>query len=144
MSARPPLPSLRALTRELRALHDAWSHPDAGGEYARLVCECLGCVSPYYQWRVYAAGQIDSVWVAHRDEGGALVYGWEYIPGSVERQCPDCPAGCPDVKCGTCDDTGRVSSPSPFDAVAAARRLLAAAREANVRTEPTPTTRKET
>lgn len=96
-----PLPSLRALTRELRELHEAWSHPDAGGEYVRLVHHIE---NNHYEWRVFAAGQLDSVWVAHRDEGGpgsAMVYGWEYIPGDGAR----------------------------FDAVAAARRLLAAARE---------------
>ncbi len=37
MHAAPPLPSLRALTAELRDLHSAWSHPDAGGEYVGLV-----------------------------------------------------------------------------------------------------------
>lgn len=97
----PPLPSLRALTAELRALHEAWSHPHAGGEYATLVCT----VAPYYQWRVLAAGAVDSVWVAHLDDGPACVYGHEWVPGDGAR----------------------------FDAVAAARRLLAEARDGGVK-----------
>lgn len=98
----PPLPSLRTITARLRSLHEAWSHPLAGGEYVRLVCEVLGDVAPYYQWRVCSAGEIDSVWVAHLDHGPARIYGWEYVPGDGAK----------------------------FDATAAARRLLAAARDA--------------
>jgi hypothetical protein len=103
----PPLPSLRALTRELRDLHEAWSHPEAGGEYVRLVCEedWDGHIV-HVHWRVCAAGQIDNLRIAHigagpDGRGRACVYGWEYIPGDG----------------------------APFDAVAAARRLLAAAQD---------------
>ena len=101
----PVLPSLRALTRELRALHEAFSHPIAGSEHVTLVCECLGSVAPYYVWRVLAAGQLDSVWIAHLDEGAGCAFGHELIPGDG----------------------------APYDAVAAARRLLAAARDGGVR-----------
>lgn len=31
------LPTLRALTAALREQHEAWSHPDCGGEYVCLV-----------------------------------------------------------------------------------------------------------
>jgi len=80
-----PLPSLRALTRELRALHAAWAHPDAGGEYVTMV------------WRHGL-----EIWEMRCDDGWKYTAGREYIPGDG----------------------------LPFDAVAAARRLLAAARDA--------------
>jgi hypothetical protein len=96
----PALPSLRALTADLRELHAAWAHPDAGGEYVRLV---FHIENNHYEWLAVAAGQVDSLWIAHVDHkpNSAMVYGWEFIPGDGAR----------------------------FDAVAAARRLLAAARE---------------
>lgn len=93
----PPLPSLRALTRELRALHEAWSHPDAGGEYAALVCAHAGGTPPSFEWRVYAFGMAAALWLHPETD----VFGREHIPGDG----------------------------APFDAVAAARRLLAAARD---------------
>lgn len=71
----PPLPSLRTLTAELRALHEAWAHPDAGGEYVRLVCLSDG------GWSVAAAGQIDALDVAFSDARVHCVYGWEFVPG---------------------------------------------------------------
>ena len=118
-----PLPSLRTLTRELRELHAAWSHPDAGGEYVSLCYD-----------------ENEGVWVAHvpvNDYPWVSCYGREFIPGSVERECPKCypPArwigyDAWGEKCPDCNGSGRVSVPSPFDATAAARRLLAAAREA--------------
>jgi hypothetical protein len=73
-------PSLRALTAELRALHAAWAHPDAGGEYVGITAE---------------GGMLEAY------EGQRLI-GREWIPGDGK----------------------------PFDAVAAARRLLAAVRDA--------------
>jgi hypothetical protein len=91
----PPLPSLRALTNELRELHQAWSHPDAGGEYAALTRvydpEILG-----HRWQVRAAGDDNAQ------------FGHEYIPGDGAR----------------------------FNATAAARRLLAAARDAQASDPP--------
>ncbi len=97
MSA-PPLPSLRALTAELRDLHMAWSHPDAGGEYA-----CLVLVADQVDdnWQVMAVSQVESIDVRDADVGVRVVFGREYIPGDG----------------------------APFDAVGAARRLLAAARD---------------
>lgn len=98
----PPLPSLRELTASLLSLHEAWSHPDAGGEYVRLVCEIDG--RGWYSWRAVAAGALEGLCVAfvHGGVQGAAVFGWEHIPGDG----------------------------APFDATAAARRLLAAARDA--------------
>jgi hypothetical protein len=128
VNQQPRLPSLRALTRELRALHSAWSHPDAGGEYVKLVCQVGD------GWRVAAATQIDDLWIAYADtldERSLMAFGWEFIPGSTERECAHCKAlGCPlRFDCLICNGSGRVHAPSPFDATAAARRLLAAARD---------------
>lgn len=103
----PPLPSLRVLTAELRALHEAWSHPDAGGEYVRLVCE-INCEA--VEWRAATPGDIEFAEVMYtRDLSHPLpsaltacIFGREWIPGDG----------------------------APFDATAAARRLLAAARDA--------------
>jgi len=85
------LPSLREVTRQLRALHEAWAHPDGGGEYATLARlydpDTLG-----YKWQVQA--------VSLGDEVQGYEHGHEYVPGDGRQ----------------------------FDAVAAARRLLAAAR----------------
>lgn len=103
MSTLPPLPSLRTLTRELKQLHEAWSHPDAGGDYVYLVCEDL---SPLVvEWKPMAAGQSDNTCVARLNDELSCVFGWEYIPGDGK----------------------------PFDATAAARRLLAVARDAGCR-----------
>ncbi len=78
------LPSLREVTRMLREIHQAWSHPDAGGEYVTLVL-------------------FDGLWTVDAIESFKAsdveaCYGREYIPGDG----------------------------LPFDAVGAARRLLAA------------------
>lgn len=89
----PPLPSLRALTAELRALHEAWSHPEVGGEYVCLV-------------RRYDPAQLGHRWLACIPlDVDRPCYGREYIPGDG----------------------------APFDATAAARRLLAAARDGGAR-----------
>jgi hypothetical protein len=115
----PPLPSLRALTRELRALHAAW-----GGEYA-----CL--------YRNSATGGFYVSAVSSGNWRNDPAYGREYVPGSVERVCPKCNPPHRWIgydawggKCSGCNGSGKTSAPSPFDATAAARRLLAAAREA--------------
>jgi hypothetical protein len=125
-AALPPLPSLRALTRELRELRDAWSHPDAGGAYVLLVChydpETLS-----HQWRAR---------IADLGDPDAIQYGYEYIPGT--RGCGVCggrpqrrdASGVKYFHCAMCDG-GHV--PPNFDAVAAARRLLAAARDGGAR-----------
>jgi hypothetical protein len=86
----PPLPTLRALTAELRALHQAWSHPDAGGEYAALTLIHDDVVHIPRRWRVRAVDNPDPQ------------YGREWVPGDG----------------------------STWDAVGAARRLLASARDA--------------
>lgn len=129
----PPLPSLRALTAELRELQEAWSHPEAGGEYASLALATENAMKPH-RWGVVAVSALEVLLVER-------AYGHEYIPGSVERECPKC-AGAgrlgdePDFQlswCHGCAGSGRVSVPSPFDAVAAARRLLSAARDGGAR-----------
>lgn len=125
----PPLPSLRALTRELRELREAWSHPDAGGGEAALTLIHDDVVHKPRRWRVRAVDP--QVW--------GVQYGREYIPGSCS--CPaECNAGRTaggfdgyDVECLRCQGTGHVHS--DFDAVAAARRLLAAARDGMVSKE---------
>lgn len=114
----PPLPSLRALTAELRDLHEAWSHPHAGGEY----------VSLHQREHDYRVG-VSCTYTGHE-------FGREYVPGSVEAPC-DCRGGWRVTReeeggpesCRRCGGTGRVHAPSSFDATAAARRLLAAARD---------------
>lgn len=75
------------MTSQLRALHEAWAHPIAGGEYIGLVD-----AGPEVGWVLEAAPHPDLV-------------GWEFVPGDGQK----------------------------FDAVAAARRLLAAARDADPR-----------
>lgn len=75
---RTKRPTLRALTKQLRELHEAWSRPHAGGEYVGLV----------------DAGP-DVGWVLESPPHPDLI-GRELIPGDG----------------------------APFDAVAAARRLL--------------------
>jgi hypothetical protein len=130
----PPLPSLRELSRELRELHIAWSHPDAGGEYVRLclTTEADAEHTPYPRvWGVHAATQIDSLCLVR-----GCAFGWEYVPGS--RACKVCDGmalspGTFATPCSGCDGTGHV--PSDFDATAAARRLLAAACDGMVKTE---------
>ena len=88
----PLLPSLRALTADLRQLHQAWSHPDAGGEYVGLTLAKRGRYRDPHGWKVRVVGP---------SERGEKQFGREYIPGDGLA----------------------------FDAVAAARRLLAAARD---------------
>lgn len=83
-------PSLRKLTAELRALHSAYAHPDAGGEYVKLHVSNLEPDT----WCVAPVGATGWSW-PH--------YGREYVPGDG----------------------------APFDAVAAARRLLAAFRDSH-------------
>jgi hypothetical protein len=126
----PPLPSLRALTAELRALHAAWSHPDAGGEYVVLVCE-QQCLGEPPQWRVVSVGMVSSLCLAYDRVFRPMAYGREYVPGSTERECTACKDQYPyhQARCPVCDGSGKTSVPSPFDATAAARRLLAAARD---------------
>lgn len=85
------LPSLRAVTAQLRALHEAWAHPDTGGEYVALYSPDVFQGREEQPWRVAAISA---------SEGGTR-YGREYVPGDGAR----------------------------FDAVGAARRLLAAARD---------------
>lgn len=92
------LPTLRELTAQLRRLHEAFAHPAGGSEYARLAC--VDADGRGVTWQLLAAGQLDNVPVACTDDGDALVFGCELVPGDG----------------------------APFDAVAAARRLLAAAR----------------
>jgi hypothetical protein len=89
---RPPLPSLREVTRQLRVLHEVWSHPDCGGEYVAMTLNHYryGNHEPR-NWIVRIVGDPDNT-----------QYGREFIPGDGAK----------------------------FDAVAAARRLLAAARDA--------------
>lgn len=128
------LPGLRQLTPELRSLHLHWSHPDAGGEYVSL-CRFQGGLARL-------AGHAHYELVPGATEGPDTA-GREYIPGS--RQCPDCPEeptktalrnmhpartlanAAKKAQCKTCNGSGQV--PSPFDAPAAARRILAAARD---------------
>jgi hypothetical protein len=113
VSQQPKLPSLRALTQQLRELHEAWSHPDAGGEYVSLYLPGQG-------WHLAVGATPD----------GRRIYGREYVPGSVEREGPTFDGDCLGGACATCHGSGYVSVPTPFDATAAARRLLAAARDA--------------
>lgn len=121
----PPLPSLRALAAELRALHEAWSRPEAGGGTVCLARvydpDRLG-----HEWRVECVG-----------DSGGIEFGSEDIPGSREVECTcrngwrirASEPGGPE-SCRACGGAGRVHVPTPFDATAAARRLLAAARDA--------------
>lgn len=88
----PPLPSLRALTAELRELHEVWTHPEAGGEYVGLTLAKRSPTRTPHGWKVRCCGDSDR---------GELQFGREYVPGDG----------------------------APFDAVAAARRLLATARD---------------
>jgi hypothetical protein len=127
MVSVPPLPSLRALTRELRELHAAWNCADASGGDA----VCLALISDEHGevpgWRVMPCDNVASI---HRSVLADTAHAPIEIPGSVERACPTCdnePDGPWD--CDNCKSTGRVHVPSPFDATAAARRLLAAARD---------------
>ncbi len=133
----PPLPSLRALTAELRALHDAWSHPDAGGEMVALMCVSdEPWMDPLpLRWAVYAVTQVDSLWVWKDPPAESFVvsrgpvsfvFGREYVPGTRACWANTCVNGAASY-CPECFGTGHV--PTPFDATAAARRLLAAARD---------------
>jgi hypothetical protein len=73
-----PMPSLRALTKSLRQLHEAFSHPMGGGEYVSLVD-----AGSYVGFVIEGGDHPDGT-------------GHEWVPGDG----------------------------LPFDAVAAARRLL--------------------
>jgi hypothetical protein len=61
------LPSLRALAGQLRELHVAWAHPEAGGEFACLAEEDDG-------WRACAVGS-----------GSGREIGREWVPGDGAR-----------------------------------------------------------
>jgi hypothetical protein len=132
----PPLPSLRALTRELRFIHERLAEIGVAEQIVILVQQGV----PAWRWVVVVG-----------NAQGPGVYARETIPGSVEREC-ECRALLRKINarqdqidawpCTTCHGTGRVHVPSPFDATAAARRLLAAARDATLST-PTPPTDKE-
>jgi hypothetical protein len=88
----PPLPTLRVLTRMLRDLHAAWSHPECGPEVVALYCD--------------GAGWHDAAWSVGAPDALRAGQGW------------------PGVRV---DDTPGADN---FDAVGAARRLLASARDA--------------
>lgn len=108
----PPLPSLRALTAELRALNSAYSHPAGGPEYVHLIC-----VAPFFP--------DPGGWCVACDPSGYLVtYATEHrelVPG-------DCfPDGLDAQLARDAEGAGDLSK---WDATAAARRLLAAARDA--------------
>lgn len=93
----PRPPTLRALTRELKEMHEAFAHPCAGGEFVELRLAALG-----RRRRWYVATPLET---AYWDDAGIWsekCFGREYVPGDG----------------------------LPFDAVAAARRLLAAVRDA--------------
>lgn len=97
----PPLPSLRALTAELRELNEAYKHPIGGASYVALCCvRGYDLSGERSGWRLVEIGSLDSV------HGDVLERcGREEVPGT-----------------------------EPFDATAAARRLLAAARDAMTQT----------
>jgi hypothetical protein len=80
-------PTLRQLTAHLRQLHTDWGHPDAGGEYAILVCT-------EDNWYTICPGDQARFSVG-------IVAGREWIPGDGKK----------------------------FDAIAAARRLLASVKD---------------
>ena len=81
-SLAPPLPTLRELATELREIHEAFMHPEAGSAH-------VGLTFDRYGWRVTA--DPSEPW-----------YGREFVPGFYV---------------------------SNFNAIGAARRLLAAARD---------------
>ncbi len=81
--SRVRLPGLRAVTRQLREMHEAFAHPVSGGEFVGL---CIGANGKF--------------WLEVPSYISGIRYGREYIPGDGKK----------------------------FDAVGAARRLLAAAR----------------
>lgn len=87
-------PTLRALTKALRELHEAGADPEYGDDYATLsyVENCHG---------VIGEGRILSTFGRVHPDNHALCAGREHIPDNATK----------------------------FDAVAAARRLLAAARD---------------
>jgi hypothetical protein len=129
----PPLPSLRALTAELREQNEAYSHPIAGASYVALCC-----VRGYDNsgerggWCLVETGSIANI------HGDILAQcGCEEVPGDcpeVECTCRNgwriltSEAGGPE-SCRACGGTGHRYGASKWDAVAAARRLLAAARD---------------
>jgi hypothetical protein len=122
VKAKEELPSLRALTRELRQLQQR-------GPAARF--------ATLWIQEGLTVGGVYAGWYADDPEGD-VCYGREYVPGSVERECPKCAGlgvqgdfgNAYGRRCSECHGSGYVSVPTPFDATAAARRLLAAARDA--------------
>lgn len=124
----PKLPSLRALTAQLKA-------------WRALTAQLKALHEPYVSLFETPFGF--SLSFTH-EEGlgeGWRAHGREFIPGSVERECAYCQGqgddwrSCLLTKCGcrfpcpVCNGNRKVSAPSTFDATAAARRLLAAARD---------------
>jgi hypothetical protein len=108
-----PLPSLREVTRQLRELHEAWTHPHAGGEYV--------CLARDEQARRGYYGVM--LWTS-------AGFGREYVPGD---ECPCAsrfiaPERDEDQHLPYTEDPAGASC-CTFDAVAAARRLLAAVRD---------------
>ena len=66
----PPLPTVRALARELRALHaHSSTHPDVGGEYVALL-------------KRYDPERLGHRWLACIPTECDVVYGREFVPGS--------------------------------------------------------------
>lgn len=93
MKTPPRLPSARWVTTWLRELNEAYSHPDAGGEFVGLALEEPDRPPWQHAWRVVPVGN-GGCYVGDR------IHGRELVPGGL-----------------------------PFDAVAAAKRLLAAVRD---------------
>jgi hypothetical protein len=87
-----PLPTLRQLAADLRAINAAWSHPDAGPCPVCLTLDGEGFDE--CEWRALPSHMA----------AGWQHFGWEEVPGATS-----------------------------FDATGAARRLLAAARDAGFR-----------
>jgi hypothetical protein len=59
-----PLPSLRVLTAELRALHEAWSHPDGRRCEVSTWHEILAAARSLPTWVWYVAGVAHGVVLA--------------------------------------------------------------------------------
>lgn len=114
----PLLPTLFELTQMLRELNQAYSHPASGGEYAYLFL-----VEPDFPdeggWRVGC--DPSACLTLFKTEHG------EFIPGD----CYDAAGGLDTVLAE--DLAGKIRNHSRWDAVGAARRLLASARDAGYR-----------